>query len=159
MNNVLLVRNNDQRPSHIITQITHGIWTQTVGLFSKCFAPPNVCTPNQRHHTIRTKAHSPCESIKSYIMSVQRTVSVYDTKTWGKTKYLPAIPLHFIWDPLAIHNAMITTNTIRFDECSLKCFSSSFLFHRFVDRYGITLKLNMLRRGVYPRIKTRTLIS
>ena len=56
-------------------------------------------------------------------------------------------------------STMITTNTIRFDECSLKCFSSSFLFHRFVDRYGITLKLNMLRRGVYPRIKTRTLIS
>ena len=53
------------------------------------------------------------------------------------------------WDPLAIHNAMITTNTIRFDECSLKCFSSSFLFHRFVDRYGITLKLNMLRGEMF----------
>ena len=110
-------------------------------LFQMCVHQTRGNTPSEQ------RTHTPCDLLKVTSCQYKELYLTMIRKHEVKTNIYLLIPCTSFEIPQP--STMITTNTIRFDECSLKCFSSSFLFHRFVDRYGITLKLNMLRGEMF----------
>ena len=86
-------------------------------------------------HTIRTKNSLSIRSIKSYIkLDKENCIYVWYEKHEVKTNIYLLIPCTSLAIPLP---STITTNTIRFDEFSLKTFSLHLPFHRPIDSHGI----------------------
>ena len=98
-------------------------------LFQMCVHQTRGNTPSEQ------RTHTPCDLLKVTSCQYKELYLTMIRKHEVKTNIYLLIPCTSFEIPLP--STMITTNTIRFDEFSLKTFSLHLPFHRPIDSHGI----------------------